>query len=189
MISPCVGSQSRFRFSSSFIVCCRWQFAWGGGGYGFTASSSRSRRCADLLFILRMVPFLVATGVTLVLLCHRFCCSSHGGGGVDGRGAVMLGCGGMAVMLAGALERGCGIGAGRETVARWSKEARVIDSCRCDYRQPVAVMRTSAAAPPLTAAAFCGRECGYRVRGVCADRAGSLRSALRHEVVHVPAEG
>jgi len=97
----------------SVAVCLGWRRLW---LYG---QQQPARRCADLLFILRHDS---------ILCCEwsdsRVCCAivsaarATGGGGVDGRGAVMLGCGGMAVMLAGAWNAAAGIGAGRENRLR-----------------------------------------------------------------------
>jgi hypothetical protein len=162
----------------SVAVCLVWRRLW---VYG----QQSARQCADLLFILRMVPFVVASGVILVFAVPSFLLLEPRAVEESmGAGAVMLGCGGMAVMLAGAWNAAVALVRVARTVARWSSEARVIDSCDVD-QQPVAVMRTSAAAPPLTAAGILRPRVWLSGAAEFVLTERELRSALRHEVVHV----
>jgi beta-lactamase regulating signal transducer with metallopeptidase domain len=133
-----------------------------------------------------MVPFVVATGVTLVFAVPSFLLLEPRAVEESmGAGAVMLGCCGMAVMLAGAWKAAAALVRVTRTVARWSSEARVIDSCDVGYQQPVAVMRTSAAAPPLTAAGILRPRVWLSGAAEFVLTERELQSALRHEVVHV----
>ncbi|MGA2020486.1 MAG: M56 family metallopeptidase [Candidatus Sulfotelmatobacter sp.] len=164
----------------SVAICLVWRRLW---LYG---QQQPARRCADLLFILRMVPFVVATGVTLVFAVPSFLLLEPRAVEESmGAGAVMLGCCGMAVMLAGAWKAAAALVRVTRTVARWSSEARVIDSCDVGYQQPVAVMRTSAAAPPLTAAGILRPRVWLSGAAEFVLTERELQSALRHEVVHV----
>ena len=80
----------------SLAVCGVWRKVWPG------SPRYSARRCADLLFALRMIPFAVATGVTLTLAVPSFLLLEPRA--VDepmGAMPVMLGLCGMAMLLAG----------------------------------------------------------------------------------------
>ena len=161
-------------------VCAVWRRVWLGG------PRYSARRCADLLFALRLIPFVVAAGITLALAVPSFLLLEPRA--VDepmGAVPLVLGLCGMAVMLAGVWNAAAALLRASRTVARWSSGAGVIGSSPVDSRVSVPVLRISGAAPPLTAA-------GILRPGVWLSRAAEfvltereLQSALRHEVVHV----
>jgi beta-lactamase regulating signal transducer with metallopeptidase domain len=164
----------------SLAVCGVWRSLWLG------AQRHSARRCADLLFTLRTIPFVVATGVTLALAVPSFLL-------LEPRAVnepisilpVVLGLCGMAVVLAGMWKAAGALLRASRTVARWSAEAREIGAGRIDSMDSVSVLRVSGAAPPLTAAGIL-RPSVWLSRAaefVLTER--ELRSALRHEVVHV----
>jgi beta-lactamase regulating signal transducer with metallopeptidase domain len=163
----------------SVVVCGVWRRVW------LASRQSAAKDCADLLFALRVFPFVVATLVTLVLAVPSFLLLEPRA--VDepmGAVPVVLGCCGVAVMLAGVWKAATALMQAWRTVARWSGEARVIGFTATDSRGPV-VLRVSAPAPPLTAAGIL-RPSVWLSRAaefVLTER--ELETALRHEVVHV----
>ncbi len=164
----------------SLAVCGVWRRVWLGG------QRLSARRCADLLFTLRMIPFAVATGVTLAFAVPSFLLLEPRAVN-EPMGAVPLALGlcGMAVALAGVWNGASALLRASRTVARWSSGARLIGASPVDSRGSVSVLRVSEAAPPLTAAGIL-RPSVWLSRAaefVLTDR--ELQSALRHEVVHV----
>jgi beta-lactamase regulating signal transducer with metallopeptidase domain len=99
--------------------------------------------------------------------------------------AAVLGCGGIAVMLAGVWNAVTALVRATRTVALWSSEARVMECGAANSRQSVAVMRTSAVAPPLTAAGILRPRVWLSGAAEFVLTERELRCALRHEVVHV----
>ncbi len=164
----------------SLVVCSVW------GRVLLYGERYSARRCADLLFTLRVCPLVVAAGVTLALAVPSFVLLEPRT--VDepmGVVLVALGLSGMAVVLAGMWKAALALLRASRTVARWSTEARVIDISPMDSMNPLSVLRVSAAAPPLTAAGIL-RPSVWLSRAaqfVLTER--ELQSALRHEVVHV----
>ena len=158
-------------------VCCLWRSVWLGG------RQYPARRCADLLFALRMIPFVVAAGITLVLAVPSFLLLEPRAVN-EPMGAVPLALGacGMAVVLGGLWSATTALLRASRTVRLWSSDARVVSASSDDS---VPVLRVSAAAPPLTAAGIL-RSSVWLSRAaefVLTER--ELRSALRHEVVHI----
>jgi Zn-dependent protease with chaperone function len=166
--------------SLSTAVCCLWRRVW---LYGQEHSAGRY---ASLLFTLRMAPFVVSTGVTLLLAVPSFLLLEPRA--VDepmGIVPVALGCSGIAVMLAGMWKATAALMRASRTVARWSSEARVIGSSVIDSRDLVSVLRISPAAPPLTAAGILSPSVWLSSAAEFVLSERELRCALRHEVVHV----
>jgi beta-lactamase regulating signal transducer with metallopeptidase domain len=164
----------------SLAVCLVWRRLWLYGRQG------SARRCADLLFMVRMVPLVVATGVTLIVAVPSFLLLEPRAVEESvGTVAVLLGCCGMVVMLAGTWNAAAALVRAARTVARWSNAARVIASSDVDSKQPVSVMRTSAPAPPLTAAGILRPTVWLSGAAEFVLTERELQSALRHEVVHV----
>jgi beta-lactamase regulating signal transducer with metallopeptidase domain len=163
----------------SVAVCAVWRRVW------LASQQSAARHCADLLFGLRMVPFVLATLVTLVLAVPSFLLlEPRAVNEPMGIVPLVLGCCGIAVMLAGMWKAAAALVRAWRTVARWSSEARVIGSSPINSKCSV-VLRISAAAPPLTAAGIL-RPSVWLSRAaefVLTER--ELETALRHEVVHV----
>ena len=169
-----------FYSALSLAVCGVWRKVWPG------SPRYSARRCADLLFALRMMPFAVATGVTIILAVPSFLLLEPRA--VDepmGAMPVVLGLCGMAMLLAGMWKAATALLRVSRTVARWSSQARVIGARPIDSMNSVAVRRISATAPPLTAAGILRPSLwlSRAVEFVLTDR--ELETALRHEVVHV----
>jgi beta-lactamase regulating signal transducer with metallopeptidase domain len=145
-----------------------------------------ARRRADLLFALRMLPLVAATGVTLAFAVPSFLLleprtMEESIGGIP----VVLALCGMAVMLAGAWNAAAALARASQTVARWSTQARMIDSRPINSRRSVSVLQTTAAAPPLTAAGILQPTVWLSCAAEFVLTERELSSALRHEVVHV----
>lgn len=169
-----------FYSALSLAVCGVWRNV-GLGGPRYSA-----RRCADLLFALRMMPFAVATGVTLILAVPSFLLLEPRA--LDepmGAMPVVLGLCGMAMLLAGLWKAATALLRASRTVARWSSEARVIGARPIDSMNSVAVRRISAAAPPLTAAGILRPSLWLSRAAEVVLTERELETALRHEVVHV----
>lgn len=143
------------------------------------------KRCADVLFAIRTVPFAVATGVTVtfalpsfLLLEPRFVNEPIG------HISTVLGFCGMAVILAGMLKAVAAVLQASQSTARWSGEATVIGSARIESTSSVPVLR-SAAAPPLTTAGILRPRVWLSQGAESVLTQSELQSALRHEVAHV----
>jgi beta-lactamase regulating signal transducer with metallopeptidase domain len=179
----------------SLAVCGVWRSLWLG------AQRHSARRGADLLFILRTIPFVVATGVTLALAVPSFLLlEPRAVNEPIGVLPVVLGLCGMAAVLVGMWKAAAALLRASRAVARWSSDAGEIEVRDIDVREVEAretkargvdstdslpVMRVSGAAPPLTAAGIL-RPTVWLSRAaefVLTER--ELQSALRHEVVHV----
>ena len=150
-----------------------------------------ARRCADLLFALRMAPFVVATGVTLILAVPSFLLLEPRA--VDesmGTVPVVLGLCGMAVLLGGVWKAATALVRASRTIAQWSSQARLIGSSPIDFsaidsRDSVAVLWIRAAAPPLTASGILRPRVWLSGAAEFVLTERELQTALRHEVVHV----
>jgi Zn-dependent protease with chaperone function len=181
--------------SLSLVVCGVWRKVL---SYG---QRYPARRCADLLYALRMMPFLAATGATLALAVPSFLLlEPRTADEPMGAVPVALGLCGLAVLLSGIWKAATALLQVARTIARWSREAGVIDSSGLRFPASVPmgsvavgsvavgsvpVRRISGAAPPLTAAGIL-RPSVWLSRGaefVLNER--ELEAALRHEVVHV----
>jgi beta-lactamase regulating signal transducer with metallopeptidase domain len=179
----------------SVAVCFVWRRVW--------AFSERypARRCADLLFALRMVPFVVGAGVTLALAVPSFLLlEPHAVDEPIGTLPVVLGLCGMAVLLVGLWKAASALLRASRMVARWTSEARVIGSSPIRFdaidsisigsissssMDSVAVLRISATAPPLTAAGILRPSVWLSGAAEFVLTERELQTALRHEVVHV----
>jgi Zn-dependent protease with chaperone function len=145
-----------------------------------------AKSCADMLFFLRMIPWVVSAVVTLAFAVPSFLLLEPRAV-QESMSPVLVGLciSGMAVMLAGAWNAATALLRAAKTVAQWSNGAFVIGCSDVDPGQPVLLLRTAGAAPPLTAAGI------LRPRVWLSDAAEfvlterELRCALRHEVVHV----
>ncbi len=163
----------------SFAVCMVWRRVW---SYGERHSA---RRCADLLFALRLLPFVAATLVTLALAVPSFLLLEPRS--VDepmGAVPMLLGFFGMAVVLVGMWKAAAALVRASRTMERWSGESCVVGSSPSDSKDAVPVLR-SAAAPPLTAAGIFRPRVWLSAAAEFVLTGRELQSALRHEVVHV----
>jgi len=164
----------------SLAVCLLWRRVWLYGQQG------SARHCADLLFGLRVVPFVVATAVTLVLAVPSFLLLEPRA--VEepvGVVPLVLGFCGIVLMLTGVWNAAAALVRASRTVARWSREACVIGCSPTDSGKFVSVLRTPAPAPPLTAAGILKPRVWLSGAAEFVLTERELHSALRHEVVHV----
>jgi len=164
----------------SFAVCGVWRSVWLG------SQKYSARRCADLLFTLRMIPFVVATGATLALAVPSFLLlEPRAVNEPIGAAPLMLGLCGMAALLVGMWKAAVALLRASRTMARWSSEALVIGPDPVDSRGSIPLLRVSEAAPPLTAAGILWPSVWLSRAAEFVLTERELQSALRHEVVHV----
>ncbi len=164
----------------SLAACLVWRRVW---TYGQQCSA---RRCADLLFALRIVPFVVAVGVTLVLAVPSFLLLEPRA--VEepiGIVPLSLGLCGIILMLAGVWNAVTALIRASRTVARWSSEARVIGYSPADSGKSLSVLRTPAPAPPLTVAGILRPTVWLSGAAEFVLTERELDGALRHEVAHI----
>ena len=106
----------------SVAVCGVWRNVWRSG---CRYSATRS---ADLLFALRMAPFVIATAVTLVFAVPSFLLlEPHAANESIGSLPAAMGVCGIAVVLAGMWNALLALVRASRMVARWSIEASVIE--------------------------------------------------------------
>jgi beta-lactamase regulating signal transducer with metallopeptidase domain len=164
----------------SLLVCGVWRSVWFGG------LQHSARRWADLLFALRLAPFVVAAGVTLALAVPSFLLLEPRAVEEPMSAApVALGLCGMIVLLAGVWKAAAALRRASQTVGRWSSQASVIESHAVNFGDSVSVLRVAGTVPPLTAAGIL-RPSVWLSRAaefVLTER--ELETALRHEFVHV----
>jgi beta-lactamase regulating signal transducer with metallopeptidase domain len=152
---------------------------------GLVSQVSSAKRYADLLFALRVLPFAVATGVTLALAVPSFLLlEPRAVNEPMGIVPVVLGLCGMAVMLVGMWNGATALLRASRAVAQWS-QARAIGSRGVESRGSVPVLRVSGAPPPLTAAGILRSSIWLSRAAEFVLTERELQSALRHEVVHV----
>jgi beta-lactamase regulating signal transducer with metallopeptidase domain len=145
-----------------------------------------ARSCADALFVLRMIPWLVSAVVTLAFVVPSFLLLEPRAVRESMSPVLVVLCiCGMAVMLAGAWNAAAALLRATKTVAQWSNGASVIGRSDADSGQPVLLLRTARAAPPLTAAGILRPSVWLSEAAEFVLTERELRSALRHEVVHV----
>ena len=164
----------------SVAVCCVWRRI----RFGRRRSAER---CADLLFVLRITPFVAAVGATLALAVPSFLLFEPRA--IDEQMSgwfIVLGITGIAVVLGGIWRMSSSLVKTAQVVSHWSSDARVIDLGRLDdFRDSVPPLRISAFAPPLTVSGVL-RPCLWLSRGAqSALTEPELQMALRHEMVHV----
>jgi beta-lactamase regulating signal transducer with metallopeptidase domain len=177
----------------SLAVCGLWRGVW------HNCQNYSARHCANLLFALRMAPFIIAIAVTIVLAVPSFLLLEPRAV-TESMSSVpaMLGICGIAVVLAAAWNAGWALVRASRVVALWSHEAGQagsgsIDSDSIDspIHSPirsmfsVSVLRLSAGAPPLTVAGVFRPSIWLSSAAEFVLSQRELQSALRHEVVHV----
>jgi hypothetical protein len=156
----------------SVAVCAVWRRVWLGG------QQHSARRCADLLFALRLAPLMAAAAVTLLLAVPSFLLLEPRA--VDepmGAVPVVLSLCAIALLLAGVWKASGALVRASRSVARWSSEGRSSASSP--------MLRISAAAPPLTAAGILRPSLWLSQAAEFVLTERELETALRHEVVHV----
>jgi beta-lactamase regulating signal transducer with metallopeptidase domain len=169
----------------SATVCCLWRRIWS------YARQRPAHRSADLLFALRLTPFVFATAVTLFFAVPSFLLlEPRSGNEPVGFVAWLLGLCGVAVLAAGMGKAVSSWMRASRAIARWSTEASAADSAAMDSfpigsRISVSVVRNSADAPPLTAAGIVRPSVWLSGAAEFVLSEKELRTALRHETVHV----
>jgi beta-lactamase regulating signal transducer with metallopeptidase domain len=164
----------------SLAVLLAWRNIW------LWIQSYPAKRCADLLFILRTSPFAVAAGVTLAFAVPSFLLLEPRT--VDeplGAVPLILGCCGIAAIVAGGWKAAAALLRAWENIARWSSQATAGVCSPIDSRNSVTVRRISGPVPPLTAAGILRPSIWLSSTAECALNERELKSALRHEGVHV----
>jgi len=166
----------------SLAVVVLWRWVW------LSARPYSARFCADLLFLLRVTPFLVSTAFTLALAVPSFLLLEPRA--VDegmGTAPVLLGLCGIAVMLAGTWQATTALMQAAKLRARWLRRDSSVGlaSGMVYGGGSIPVYRILEAAPPLTTT-------GILRPGVWLSQAAEslltrseLETALRHELAHV----
>jgi beta-lactamase regulating signal transducer with metallopeptidase domain len=177
----------------SLAVCGLWRGVW------HNRQNYSARRCANLLFALRMAPFIIAIGATIVLAVPSFLLLEPRAvtESMSSVPAVLSVCG-IAVVLAAAWNAGWALVRASRVVAGWSREAGEAGSGSVDSgsiespieppiqsMSSVSVLRLSAGAPPLTVAGIFHPSIWLSSAAEFVLSQRELQSALRHEVVHV----
>jgi beta-lactamase regulating signal transducer with metallopeptidase domain len=164
----------------SVTVCCVWRRV-----LGFSRQCS-SGRAADLLFALRIAPFVVSAGVTLVFAVPSFLLLEPRAIDEQMSGlSIGLGVSGIAVVLVGIWRATAALVKSWRAIARWSNQARVIESDPIRSLSAMPVLRISASAPPLTVAGILRPSVWLSRAAAFALTKQELETALRHEMVHV----
>ena len=164
----------------SVAVCGVWRRVWFGG------QEYSARRFADLLFTLRLAPFLGAAGVTLLLAVPSFLLLEPRA--VDepmSAAPVVLSLCGMALLLTGVWKASAALVRASRTVARWSGEEIATAPRSIDSINSVSVLRITGAAPPLTAVGILRPSVWLSQAAEFVLTERELETALRHEVVHL----
>jgi hypothetical protein len=165
----------------SLAVCCVWRRIW-----RFTQRYS-TERSADLLFVLRIAPFVVATVITLAIAVPSFLLLEPRAIDEKMSGLSMfLGLSGVAVVGGGIWRAAATSVRVSRAIARWSSQANVIESSLIrGSGNSVSILRVSAFAPPLTAAGILRSTLWLSQAAKFALTEQELEIALRHEMVHV----
>jgi hypothetical protein len=164
----------------SLAVLLAWRKVWLWG------RSYPAKRCADLLFILRTSSLALAAGVTLAFAVPSFLLLEPRT--VDepmGAVPLILGCCGIAVIVAGVWKAAASLLRASENIARWSSQAMAGACSPVDSRNPVTVRRISGPVPPLTAAGILRPSIWLSSTAEFVLNERELQTALRHEGVHV----
>jgi beta-lactamase regulating signal transducer with metallopeptidase domain len=162
----------------SVTVWAVWRRLW------LASQRYSARRCADLLFALRLFPFVAAAGITLAIAVPSFLLLEPRA--VDepmGTAPVVLGLCGVVVLLAGMWKAEEAWVHASRAVAQWSNATAGAGSAFST--DSISVRRILGAVPPLTASGIL-RPSVWLSRAaefVLTER--ELETALRHEVVHV----
>jgi beta-lactamase regulating signal transducer with metallopeptidase domain len=166
---------------SSLAVCCVWRRVW-----RFTQRYS-TERSADILFILRIAPFLVGTVITLAIAVPSFLLLEPRAIDEKMSGlSILLGLSGVAVVCGGIWRAAATSVRVSRAIACWSSEANAMESSLIrGSGNSVSMLRVSAFAPPLTASGILKSTLWVSKAAKFALTEQELETALRHEMVHV----
>jgi len=159
----------------SLAVCLCWRRIW------LRSQGHAVRRCADLLFAVRMFPLVSAAVITVAFTVPSFLLLEPRAideplGGIP----LMLGTAGAVLGIYGAANAVMVLLRTSRTVSNWTNEAQPVEA-----RTPVPVLRISTAVPAMTAAGI------LRPRVLMSGVAeflltgNELQTALNHEFEHV----
>lgn len=155
-----------------------WRESWG------KLQGSSAQRWSNLLFVLRLSPALIAGVVTLAFAVPSFVMLEPQSAEEPlSLLALVLAGGGIAVFVAGMVNAAVALMSASKAVGRWSIDARALQGCATGL--PVSVLRTSAAAPPLTAAGILKPTVWLSGAAEFVLNERELQRALGHEFVHV----
>lgn len=143
------------------------------------------RVCSDILFSLRLSPLVLATLVTLLFAAPSFLIfEPRSVNEPIGAWLPVFGIGGLAMMAAGLWSAVSALRRVSRAASRWASGAS-IRQLPADFSHKIAVLCTTAAAPPLSAdGIFRGRVwLSSKAEQLLSE--SELDSALRHELVHV----
>jgi Zn-dependent protease with chaperone function len=164
----------------SLAVWGVWRRVW------LASQQYSARRCADLLFALRLLPFVAATGVTLALAVPSFLLLEPRA--VDepmGPAPIVLSLCGVLLMLTGMWKGAASWMQASRTVARWTHQAGFTRSSPAESSGTVSLLRISVATPSLTAAGILRPTVWLSRAAAVVLTERELKTALRHEMVHV----
>ena len=159
----------------SIAVCCLWRRVW------FYLQQYPSRRRADLMFALRLLPLAASVAVTLALAVPSFVLLEPRS--IDeplGGAPLLFGLCGLALVMFGAVNGARALVKTYRTIRSWVSHAVSVKSS-----VPVPVWRIARAVPALTAAGV------LRPRVLMSGAAEfiltpkELQTALQHELAHV----
>jgi beta-lactamase regulating signal transducer with metallopeptidase domain len=166
--------------AASLGVLLLWRFQ-----RHFSRRRSSGRR-ANLLFLLRIFPLLFAVGITLVLAVPSFWLleprSVEESVGVP---TLLLSLGAVAAISLGLINAMVVLLRTSRTISTWLGDGSSRAMNAFDSTQSVPVIRTSALAPPLTAAGILHPQVWLSSTAEFLLTERELRTALRHELAHV----
>ncbi len=141
---------------------------------------------ADLLFAMRLAPAVVSGAFMLVLAAPSFLWLEPRAV-VEPMGAapIMLCACGLTAVLWGIRHAASALRSARRTVATWSQSAAVISSEPVGANRSVPILLSSSALPPLGVAGIVMPTVWLSPAAQYLLSERELRSALRHEIVHV----
>jgi beta-lactamase regulating signal transducer with metallopeptidase domain len=156
---------------------------WRRGGWLYGQRYSAQVHC-DRLFALRIAPFPLALVGTLFFAIPSFLeFEPHTHEPME-CGLLLLALCGLAVLLIGTCNVIRALRQVSKTIARWSVNAKELDAWS-DELNSVPVIQTSVTAPPLTAAGILQSCVWLSSATEFVLTESELRSALRHELVHI----
>jgi beta-lactamase regulating signal transducer with metallopeptidase domain len=165
----------------SVLVMLSWR-----GVLNFFPSFS-ARRNADLLLLLRVLPFGVSLAVTLLFGIPSFLVlEPRNAEEALGIAPLILSLACVLLLMASVWKAASALLRTSRAIARWSRQAIALDCTGADGPASIIpVQRTSAPAPPLTAAGILrpGVWLSAAAEFVLTER--ELATALRHEFVHI----
>lgn len=164
----------------SVVVALAWR------AFRLDAHQYSVRFSADLLFALRLAPALISGAVMLMLAVPSFLwLEPRAVVEPMGPAPVVLCICGLAAVLWGAWHAASALRSALRTVASWSQTASVISSEPVGASSSVPILLSSSSLPALAAAGIVKPTVWLSQAAQYLLNERELRSALRHEMVHV----